>query len=108
MPNGRTAISPSLGDLVPDSGAARLVLFGVDPDRRNQGYMRTCAGSRRIGVVLSKLVIEGRDIWHGDAVTIPSRTELAVVGLMPLVCSKPSTFAIRKATSFSSEGFGLA
>jgi hypothetical protein len=84
MPNGRTAISTSLGYLVLDSGAARLVLFGVDPDRRSQGYMRTIAGSQRIGMVSSKLVIEGRNIWHGDAVAIPSRTEPGVAGLMPL------------------------
>ena len=83
-PNGRTAISTSLGYLVLDSGAARLVLFGVVPDRRNQGYMRTFAGSQGIGMVSSKLVIEGRNIWHGDAVTMPSRTEPGVAGLMPL------------------------
>ncbi len=84
MPNGRTAVSTSLGYLALDSGAARLVLFGVDPDRRNQGYIRTFAGSQTIGMVSSKLVIEGRKIWHGDAVAIPSRTEPGVAGLMPL------------------------
>jgi hypothetical protein len=84
MPNGRTAISTSLGDLVLDSGTARLVLFGVDPDRRDQGYMRTVAGSRKIGVVSSRLIIEGRNIWHGDAVTIPNGEDPGVAGLMPL------------------------
>ena len=55
----------------------------VDPDRRDQGYMRTFAGSRRIGVVSSKLVIEGRKIWRGDAVAIPSPDGASgVAGLM--------------------------
>jgi hypothetical protein len=85
MPNGRTALSTSLGYLVMDSGAGRLVLFGVDPDRRNHGYVPTFAGSQRIGLPSSRLVIEGRNIWHGDAITIPNRAaEPGVAGLMPL------------------------
>jgi hypothetical protein len=84
MPNGRTAISTSLGDLVLDSGATRLILFGVDPDRRNQGYARTIAGSQKIGIVSRRLVIGGRNIWQGEAVTIPNPAESGVAGLMPL------------------------
>ncbi len=82
--NGRTAVSTSLGDLVLDSGADRLILFGVDPDRDRQHYMRTVAGSQIAGVVFSRLVIEGRNIWRGDALAIPRGAEPGVAGLMPL------------------------
>jgi hypothetical protein len=84
MLNGRTAVSTSLGNLVLDSGADRLVLFGVGPDRRDKRYMRTSAGSEIVGVVYSRLIIEGRDIWQGDAVALPDRAEPGVAGLMPL------------------------
>jgi hypothetical protein len=82
--NGRTVVSTSLGDLVLDSGASELVLFGVDPDRGDRRYMRTSAGSEIVGVVYSTLVIEGRSIWRGDAVALPKRAEEGVAGLMPL------------------------
>jgi hypothetical protein len=86
MRNGRTAVSTSLGDLVLDSGAVRLVLFGVDPDRDrgDQGYLQTVGGPQIVGLVFSRLTIEGRHIWNGNAVAIPSRTEPGVAGLMPL------------------------
>jgi len=84
MLNGRTAVSTSLGDLVLDSGAAQLVLFGVDPDSHDQGSMRTLAGTQTVGMVFSRLAIEGRNIWRGDAVAIPGRSEPGVAGLMPL------------------------
>jgi len=83
--NGRAAVSTSLGELVLDSGATRLVRFGVDPGRSdNQGYMRTVAGSRLVGMAFSILSIQGRDIWSGDVVAIPSRSEPGVDGLLPL------------------------
>ena len=82
--NGRTAISTSLGDLVLDSGADRLILFGVDPDRAGNHYMRTLSGSQTTGVVFSRLVIEGRNVWRGDALAIPNGAEPGVAGLMPL------------------------
>ncbi len=87
MIGGRPVVSTSLGDLVLDSGAERLVLFGVEPnmnpgDRRE---MRTVAGYLRIGMVFSKpLAIEGRKIWRGNAVAIPKRNEPGVDGLLPL------------------------
>jgi hypothetical protein len=84
MQNGRTTISTSLGDLVLDSGAARVILFGVDPDRNRKGYLQTVGGSQTVGMVFSRLVIEGRNIWRGDAVAIPGRAEPGVAGLMPL------------------------
>jgi hypothetical protein len=49
MLNGRTAVSTSLGDLVLDSGAARVILFGVDPNTGHKGlsaHHRGIANSR--------------------------------------------------------------
>lgn len=87
MINGRLALSTSLGNLILDSGASRLVLFGVKPDIGLGGNRewRTVAGSQEVGMVSIKpLIIEGRTIWHGDAVAIPNRSEPGVDGLMPL------------------------
>jgi hypothetical protein len=85
--NGRPAVPTSLGELVLDSGATRLTLFGVRPDSGADGRneLRTVAGTQKIGLVFGKpLVIEGRKIWEGDAVAIPSRPEQGVDGLLPL------------------------
>lgn len=85
--NGRLSFSTSLGDLVLDSGADRLVLFGVQPDIGSaiRGELRTLAGSQQIGTVFNKpLIIEGRRIWRGDALALPNRTEPGVDGLLPL------------------------
>jgi len=87
MINGRTAVSTSLGDLILDSGAARLVLFGVEPDVGHGlgSELRTLAGSQEIGEVSGKsLAIEGRNIWRGDALAIPHPAETGVDGLLPL------------------------
>ena len=94
MLNGRPAISTNLGDLVLDSGAALLVLFGVEP---YAGYarevsMRTLTGSQVAGLAPRTLIVEGRTIWHGDAVAIPNRPEPAVYGLMPLSLFKQVYF----------------
>jgi hypothetical protein len=80
MVNGRLAVSTSLGDLILDSGASRLVLFGVEPDIGLGGKRewRTVAGSQEVGVISIKpLVIEGRTIWRGEAVAIPNRPAAA-------------------------------
>jgi hypothetical protein len=85
--NARAVVPTSLGDLVLDSGAARLTLFGVRPNTGAglMSEMRTVAGSQQIGPVPGKLlVIEGRKVWYGDAVAIPNRTEPGVDGLLPL------------------------
>lgn len=84
MLNGRTAVSTSLGDLILDSGAGRLVLFGVVPARGDRRYMRTVSGSEIVSLVSRTLIIEGRNIWRGDAVAVPGRGEPGVAGLMPL------------------------
>ena len=82
--NGRPVIATNLGNLVLDSGAARLILFGTQADSEVNGYMKTLTSSQNIGTASRKLTIEGSDVWHGDAVTIPSRTEPGIAGLLPL------------------------
>ena len=86
MVNAEPVVATSLGDLILDSGARQLVLFGVQPDGGYglTGELRTATGSQRIGLVSGKpLIIEGRKVSGGDAVTIPNRTP-GVDGLLPL------------------------
>src|SRR5215472_6792745 len=64
--NGRLAVSTSLGELILDSGAARLTLFGVDGDTDLGGKreLRTVTGSQEVGMVFIKsLVVQGQTIW---------------------------------------------
>ena len=82
--DGRTAVSTSLGDLVLDSGAPRLVLFGVLPVSGELREMLTVTGSQSVHMIASRLMIAGRDIWRGDAVALPNQAERGVAGLMPL------------------------
>jgi hypothetical protein len=85
--NARPVVSTSLGDLVLDSAAARLTLFGVRPDAGGDfdRELRTVAGSQKIGLVSGKpLVIDSHKIWDGHAIAIPSRPEPGVDGLLPL------------------------
>jgi hypothetical protein len=86
MINARPVISTSLGALVLDSGANRVVLFSaqVGGDRGDTGFMKTLAGSQAVRIVSTRLSIEGWSVWHGDAVAMPSRTEPGVDGLLPL------------------------
>jgi hypothetical protein len=86
MLNGRLVVPTSLGDLVLDSGTARVMLFGGGAVDRNEnrGMVKTFAGSQTIGITPRKLTIEGRDVWHGDAVRLPSHTEPGVGGLLPI------------------------
>jgi hypothetical protein len=86
MINGEPVVSTSLGDLILDSGARQLVLFGIQPDGGYgpKGELLTGTGSQQIGLVSGKpLIIEGRKISRGDAVTIPNRTP-GVNGLLPI------------------------
>ena len=84
LQDGRTAIATNLGDLVLDSGASRLVLFGVGAGFGQMRDMLTLAGSTSVRMVSSRLAIAGRDVWRGDAVAIPAQTEPGIAGLMPL------------------------
>jgi hypothetical protein len=81
---GRATLSTSLGNLVVDSGAARLLLFGVTPEDGDKMPTLTMTGSRNVGTVTRKLLIEGRDIWRGDALALPGRPERGIAGLMPI------------------------
>jgi hypothetical protein len=94
MINAEPVVSTSLGDLILDSGARQLVLFGVQPDSGYglAGELRTATGSQRAGLVSGKpLVIDGRKISRGDAMTIPNRTP-GVDGLLPLSLFKAIYF----------------
>jgi hypothetical protein len=85
--NGRQAVSTSLGDLILDSAAERLVLFGVKPETALRGAQEllTFTGSQGIGMVSNRpLTIDGRKVWHGAAVAIPNGNEPGVGGLLPL------------------------
>jgi len=86
MVNARPILSTSLGDLALDSGIARLVLFGVQPDndRGFKAELRTLAGSRQIGRAFRTLVVENRKYWEGEAAVISDRPEPGVDGLLPL------------------------
>jgi hypothetical protein len=65
---------------------ARLVLFGVEPDSGygDKGFVRTLTGSQAVGMASRKLIVEGRNLWHGDAVAMPGGAEPGVAGLLPL------------------------
>jgi hypothetical protein len=84
LQDGRTAIATNLGDLVLDSGASRVVLFGVSSGFGELKDMLTLAGSTSVRMVSSRLAIAGRDVWRGDAVAIPTQREPGISGLMPL------------------------
>jgi hypothetical protein len=87
MINGRMAVSANLGNLILDSGASRLVLFGVQPDagQDTRHEYRTVAGSQKIGMQFNReLLLAGRRVWRGDAVALPQRNEPGVDGLLPV------------------------
>lgn len=81
---GRPTVKTSLGDLVLDSGVARLILYGMARARENLVLMETVTGSQMGGIATRVLSIEGRSVWRGEAVTIPDRSEPGVAGLMPV------------------------
>ena len=84
MVNARPVVSTSLGDLVLDSGAVRIILFGVDPGSGGNSFVRTVAGSQAAGTVSKSLIIEDKVLWRGDAVAMPKGGEPGVAGLLPL------------------------
>jgi hypothetical protein len=85
MINARPIISTSLGALALDSGTNRVVLFSSQAggDRGGTDLIKTVAGSQAVRILSGSLSIEGRKVWHGDAVAMPSRTEPGVNGLLP-------------------------
>jgi hypothetical protein len=94
MINAEPVVSTSLGDLILDSGARQLVLFGIQPGSGYglKGVLRTATGSQQIGLVSGKpLIIEGRRISRGVAVAIPNCTP-GVDSLLPLSLFKAIYF----------------
>jgi hypothetical protein len=83
--NGRPMVTTSMGALVLDSGAARLTLFGAEPQTVSSSVLKTVTGSQETGMVASQaLVIEGRRIWPGQTVAVPHAPEAGVGGLLPV------------------------
>jgi hypothetical protein len=81
--SGRPVVSTSLGALVLDSGTHKVTLFGVAATVLTQG-MTTMSGFLKVGTVSRKLLIDGRTVWHGEAVAIPRPAETGVAGLLPV------------------------
>jgi hypothetical protein len=79
---GRPVVSTSLGSLVFDSGAAEVTLFGARATAPTL-EMFTMTGTLRVGTAWSKLVIEGRTFWRGDAIVVPHSAEKGAAGLLP-------------------------
>jgi hypothetical protein len=79
---GRPIVATSLGAFVLDSGVHDMVRFGV---RASGGTreMVTAAGSAAVGAVFSKLEIEGRMFWRGEAVALAQSPETGADGLLP-------------------------
>jgi hypothetical protein len=80
---GRPVVSTSLGSLVIDSGANWVTLFGI-AGRAVTREMVTMTGSVKAGTVARELVIDGRRLWRGNALTIPRPAEAVAVGLLPV------------------------
>ncbi len=81
--DGRVIVATSLGRLVLDSGAHYLTRFGVRGTEETL-QMITATGSMRVGTVFSRLAIEGRTWWRGDAVALPESHESGIEGLLPI------------------------
>jgi hypothetical protein len=73
----------SLGRLVLDSGTKWAVLFGVESTEVTH-MVRTLSGSMSTGTVHTKLMIEGKTIWIGDAIAAPRQAKESGDGLMPV------------------------
>ena len=83
MLDGRPAVFSSLGWLVLDSGADRLILFDA-ASAKNAYTMRTATGFLATGTIQTKpLVIEGRSIPHREAVAVPRQSGVSEDRLLP-------------------------
>jgi hypothetical protein len=80
---GRPVVDTSLGPLVLDSGAHLMVRFGVEATQAT-AEMVTMSGTMQVGMVFSKLAIDGRTLWRGDAVAVPHTAEAGAAGLLPV------------------------
>jgi len=82
--HGRPVVSTSLGELAVDSGTNWVTLFGREGRDLAHSRMLTLSGSTDVGAIFSKLQIEGRTFWRGDAMAIPRVEETGVSGLLPV------------------------
>jgi hypothetical protein len=80
---GRPVVTTSLGSLVLDSGAHYLVRFHVSAAEETLA-MATSTGSVQTGTVFSKLMIDERTFWRGEAIAVPQTPETGADGLLPI------------------------
>lgn len=80
---GRPILSTSLGDLVLDSGAPRVIRFGIDGEP-GMASLLTVAGEASVGTIFSTLVVGGRTLWRGEAMTLRQSPEIGTQGLLPI------------------------
>lgn len=78
---GRPAVFTSLGWLVLDTGTDRVVVYGGSAEGGLR--VRTATGFREAAPVQAKLMIEGREISHPDAVQVPPVPGVTEAGLLP-------------------------
>jgi len=80
----RPAVLTNRGLMLLDSGADRVVFFGVGAGGRD--LVETVAGPVSVGTTSGvPLVIEGRSIHYGEALTVPERNEKTdATGLLPV------------------------
>ena len=81
--HGRPVVSTSLGELAVDSGVDWVILFGIEGSDMGRRLV-TMAGSAAVASVFSKLRIEGRTFWRGDAVALRRAAEGDIAGLLPI------------------------
>jgi hypothetical protein len=80
---GLPVVSTSLGLLILDSGAHRVVRFSVSVPEVTHRLL-TVTGSTDVGIVFTRLMIDGRTVWRGEAVAVPQSEEPDVDGLLPI------------------------
>ena len=68
--------------MVIDSGANRLVRFGIEGAVPTH-HLITARGSVNVGTVASTLLLHGRTFWRGRAIALPRPEKSRVAGLLP-------------------------
>jgi hypothetical protein len=80
---GRPVVTTNVGALVLDSGAHYAVRFGVRVSAEMH-EMVTSTGTVQVGTVFTRVTVDGRTLWQGDAVAIPQPGEAGTDGLLPI------------------------
>lgn len=81
--DGRPAVDTSLGRLILDSGADAVVRFNVSGGAMLR-QVTTLTGTTSVGMIRSRLLIDGRAVWTGDAVAAPMQAGAGADGLLPV------------------------